>query len=119
MKRFCKIIFLLFFIVSCKTQERVLSYNDPVKDLPKEINERFVIPRIKSKETAVEICRLIIKDHNERINVKELIVEKATLISNDRVWEIVLKTPNSGLCCIYNIRINKNTGEILNFWVVK
>lgn len=117
MNRYLKIIFLLLILTGCKAQQK--SSHDPVKDLPKEITERFAIPRVQTKETAIAICKLIIKENNTKVNVEELVVDKAILIADDKVWEIVLKSPVSGFMHQYHIRINKNTCEILNFWVSK
>lgn len=117
MKVYLKYVVLFFILVSCKTNQSVVL--DPIKDIPKNITNRFVIPMVNNKETALGMCKLIIKERYAKVDVDKLVLDKAILVANDKVWEIVLRTPNLGFGYIFNIRINKNTGEILNFWVVK
>lgn len=117
MKSFFKFCIFILLISSCKSTQR--NPSDPIKDLPKEIKERYIIPLVGNKDTALSISKLIIKERYQKVNVNALIVDKAVLIADEKVWEIVLKNPVPGFMPVYNIRINKNTGEILNFWVAK
>ena len=117
MKIFFKYCVLFLLMSACKSTKTTSL--DPVKDLPREISERYVIPLVGNKDTALNISKLIIKERYQRVNVEELIVDKVILVSNEKVWEIVLKSPASGFTHVYHIRINKNNGEILNFWTVK
>lgn len=117
MKLFFKYFAFIFLVSACKSSQTTAV--DPIKDLPNLVNERYVIPLVGNKETALNISKLIIKERYQKVNVETLIVDKAILVANEKVWEIVLKSPVSGFMHVYNIRINRNTGEILNFWVVK
>lgn len=117
MKLFFKSCVFILLISGCKSTQTTPI--NPIKDLPKEINERYVIPLVGNKETALSISKLIIKERYQKVNVEALIVDKAILVADEKVWEIVLKSPVSGFMHVYNIRINKNTGEVLNFWVAK
>ncbi len=117
MKLFFKYCAFILLVSACKSSQ--ITPVDPIKDLPKVINERYVIPLVGNKDTALNISKLIIKERYQKVNIEALIVDKAILIADERVWEIVLKSPVSGFMNVYNIRINKNTGEVLNFWVAK
>lgn len=108
---------LLIILLGCKSKP-IIPYN-PIRDIPSEITERYVIPLVGDKDTALAISKLIIKESYKNVAIESLIIEKIALVANGKVWEIALKTPNAGFGLFFTIRINKNTGEILNYWVVK
>lgn len=114
-----KIISFCFLIILLGCKSKPIEPYNPIRDIPKEIKEKYVIPLVGNEETALGIAKLIIKERYKDVNIDSLTLEKIELVSEEKVWEIVLKTPNAGFGLIFNIRINKNTGEILNYWVVK
>ena len=96
----------LIILLGCKSKP-IEPYN-PIRDIPKEIKEKYVIPLVGNEETALGIAKLIIKERYKDVNIDSLTLEKIELVSEEKVWEIVLKTPNAGFGLIFNIRINKN-----------
>jgi hypothetical protein len=111
------ILFMIVSLLGCKSKQ--IETHDLVKDIPKEIKERYIPDLIQNKESAIAIAKIIIKEHYKDLDVDTLVLSKIMLVANDKVWEIVLTTPKAGFGNVFNIRVNKNTGEILNYWVYK
>lgn len=93
---------------------------DPIRDLPEEISFKYGTDIIPDKETALEYADIILKKRYINTKIDELKPYEITLIEEDKVWEIKLPTDTRlrGIA-YFHIKINKNTGEVLNIWVDK
>ncbi len=112
------LIIWLFSMVGCSSVAQSIN---PIRDTPLPIKERYGIDLISSKELAVKIAELIWKEkYNDDIDSYKPF--KVKLVNDGKVWEVigVNKAKNrSILKRVYHMKINRNTGEILNNWVVK
>ena len=84
-----------------------------IDELPCTIIERYGTDVIPDEETLIKYIDILI---NKRYSVdaEELKPYQISLISNEKVWKTVIKL-NCRFCKLY-ININKNTGEVLNFY---
>jgi hypothetical protein len=107
-----KFIVLLFLIVGCGSNN---IHQDAVRDIPKKIKVVYLKNLIDSKETAIKLGELIIRDYYslKEINLKVL---SANLVSDEKVWDILFSNAEAGFTHRYIIRLNRNTGEVLNIW---
>ena len=87
--------------------------NRGIDELPCTIVERYGTDVIPDEETLITYIDILI---NKRYSVdaEELKPYQISLIANEKVWKIVIKL-NCRFCKLY-ININKNTGEVLNFY---
>lgn len=116
-----KISILLYFIlVGCNVQNKT-TY-DPIKDIPKEITNRYGQDMILSEDMALSIAEIIFKAHDKYNSFDDYKPFSINLVSDGRVWEIIAKPVSGNLHSVrkkYYLRLNKNTGEVLNFWTDK
>lgn len=93
---------------------------DPIKDLPEIINSKYVIPMIPNEETALQYAEIILKKRYKGMDFEEVKPFEVHLIADEKVWDIQAPV-NKRLRGIayFHLRINKNTGEVLNSWVDK
>lgn len=117
---------MIFTIIMCMltcitfSQERNTKVRDRIKDLPKKINVVYVINIISDENTAIEYAKIILKKRYPNVSFEKLEPFEITSIAEGKVWEVKIPTdPQLRGIAHYHIRINKNTGEILNFWVDK
>jgi hypothetical protein len=84
-----------------------------IDELPCTIIERYGTDVIPDEETLIKYIDILI---NKRYSVdaEELKPYQISLIANEKVWKTEIKL-NCRFCKVY-ININKNTGEVLNFY---
>ena len=93
---------------------------DPIKELPSKLFQRYSTDIIPDIETANAYVEIIIKKRYVNSQIEELKPFETILIANDRVWYVkIRKHLNPKSQYFYHVKINKNTGEILNIWVDK
>ena len=91
-----------------------------VDDLPKEIIVRYGIDMVPNEKSAIEISKIIFKERFVNLKYKYFKPFMVCLIADGKVWDLVLSPKKEEMHpIIYHIRINKNTGEIINFWIEK
>jgi hypothetical protein len=91
-----------------------------VDDLPKEIIVRYGIDMVPNEKSAIEISKIIIKERFVNLKFKYFKPFIVSLIADGKLWDLVLSPKKEEIHpIIYHIRINKNTGEIINFWIEK
>lgn len=92
------------------------NYNDKkrrIDELPCTIIERYGTDVIPDEETLIKYIDILINKRYS-IDAEELKPYQISLIANEKVWKTVIKL-NCRFCKLY-ININKNTGEVLNFY---
>lgn len=111
------LIIIPFFLIfnGCVSKKEVV---DPIKELPNSIQNNFGTDILPNKEVAIKVCEIILLERYKNVdfnNYKPFIIES---ISEDRVWYIrAVQKDNPQRKHVYNIKINKNTGEVYNIWV--
>lgn len=107
-------------LTSCSSTAQKKGYN-PIKDLPKEIVVKFGIDIIPNEDLALKVAESILREHNRNVEFNDLKPFTINLIADGKVWDISISDkPNTEYRVIrrtYHLRINKNTGEVLNYWV--
>lgn len=92
--------------------------SDPIKDLPKEIKSHYGTDIIPDESTAMELAEVILKNRYRSTNFKKLKPFGINLIADDKVWDIkIVQNTFRVKTTEYHVRLNKNTGEVLNIWV--
>jgi len=89
------------------------------QQLPNKIERRYGNDLIKDKKMATDYALLIFKSVYKNVDFDNLESIEIREIAENKVWDIKavrLALPNSNKYFYYNIRINKNTGEVLNIW---
>ena len=81
--------------------------------LPCTIIERYGTDVIPDEETLIKYIDILIKKRYS-VDAEELKSYQISLIANEKVWKTVIKL-DCRFCKAY-ININKNTGEVLNFY---
>lgn len=84
-----------------------------IDELPCTIIERYGTDLIPDEETLIKYIDILIKKRYS-IDTEEIKPYQISLIANEKVWKTVIKL-NCRFCKTY-ININKNTGEVLNFY---
>ena len=116
---FKKVLIILFFLplfvvaqqnkdLKCKDKNR------GIDQLPCKITYRYGTDVIPDEETAIKYTDILI-NKRELLNPEKAKPYQISLIADNKVWHIVVKSYNCRHCKIY-ININKNTGEVLNFY---
>ena len=87
--------------------------NDRKRRIDETIIEWYGTDVIPDEETLIKYIDILI---NKRYSVdaEELKPYQISLIANEKVWKTVIKL-NCRFCKVY-INVNKNTGEVLNFY---
>jgi len=88
--------------------------NRAIDQLPCKIVSRYGTDIIQDEETLVKYVDILI-NKRELLNPEKAKPYQISSIANDKVWHIVVKSYNCRYCKIF-ININKNTGEVLNFY---
>lgn len=92
--------------------------SDPIKDLPKEIQFHYGTDIIPDESTAMELAEVILKNRYRSTNFKKLKPFEINLIADNKVWDVkIVQNTFRFKTTEYHIRLNKNTGEVLNIWV--
>lgn len=118
------IYFLLIICVvltACKTLDETKE-KDPIKDLPVEIGSTYANGMVESENVAIKIALVIWSERYPNEDFDNYPAFDVKSIANDKVWYISASLPTGGRGVLrksYHMNINKNTGEILNNWVVK
>ena len=87
--------------------------NRGIDELPCTIVERYGIDLIPDESTLIKYIDILINKRYS-IDLEESKPYQISLISNEKIWRVVMKL-NCRFCKLY-ININKNTGEVLNFY---
>lgn len=105
------LVIFLTFINNAFSQRKV-------DDLPKNITQSYGTDIIPDEKTAIKIAEIILLKRYVNIDSLNYFKPfKVKLICNDRVWELKLEEIEDKIYKKnYNIRLNKNTGEVLNIW---
>lgn len=91
---------------------------DPIREVPKKILYKYATPLIPDEETAIEYADIVLKKRYKNIDFNQLKPYEIKLIADDWIWEIkVTQQVFYWKKSYFYLRINKNTGEIVNFWV--
>lgn len=85
-----------------------------IEQLPCKFIDRYVTDIIPDEETVIKYVDILIRK-KELLSPEESKPYQISLIADNKVWHIVVKSYNCRYCKIY-ININKNTGEVLNFY---
>src|SRR5690606_10831481 len=110
------IIFMCFITQISTSQEKKSKGYDRIKDLPKKIDVVYGTDIIPDKETALQYADLIFKTRYPNTPFDNLKPYTINLIADERVWEVKVPIGNNNNK-YYILRINKNTGEIINIWL--
>ena len=115
-----KLIFILLLSITNQiiySQEESY-FDDNMSDRKNyDIKYSYLIDIIPDEETAIQYADIILKKRYVNIKIENLKPYKIKLIDDGKVWEIKLpKYKDIKYKFYYNIRINKNTGEILDIW---
>jgi len=86
--------------------------NRGIDELPCTIVERYGIDLIPDESTLIKYIDILINKRYS-IDLEESKPYQISLI-NEKIWQVVMKL-NCRFCKLY-ININKNTGEVLNFY---
>lgn len=98
-------------------QEIEEGVKDPIRDIPKKINYKYVNPIIPDKETALLYADVIFKKRYKNVDFDSLKPYDIKLVAEDWIWEVkVTQETFQGKYTYFYLRINKNTGEIVNSW---
>lgn len=114
-KKFLLLICMLPALLLAQ-QEKNKPCNDKkrqIDELPCTIIERYGTDVIPDEETLIKYIDILINKRYS-IDAEELKPYQISLIANEKVWKTVIKL-NCRFCKAY-ININKNTGEVLNFY---
>ena len=106
-----KIIIILLISLNSFGQQKI-------DDLPKVIIERFGIDIVPNEKTAIKLTKIIFKERFVNIrNFNNFKPFEVKLICEGKVWEVKIENKiEKPYKFAYFIRINKNTGEVLNLW---
>ncbi len=113
-------IILLFIVTSCNVKNKV-NY-DPIKDIPNKITNRYGTDIVINDKMATSIAEIIFKEHDKYNSFEDYKPFSCKLVSDGKIWEIIAKPISNQTKMArkkYYLRLNKNTGEVLNFWVEK
>ncbi|MCU7613902.1 hypothetical protein N0B16_05580 [Chryseobacterium sp. GMJ5] len=113
-----KILIILFFLPLCLLaqqvkKEKCKDKNRSINQLPCKITERYGIDMMPDEKAIIKYVDLLIK--KDLLDPEKVKPYQISLIADNKVWHIVLKSYNCRNCNIY-INVNKNTGEVLNYY---
>ena len=111
-------ILLAFILInilnSCKTKN--VDPMQHITNIDKPIKIRFGNNIIKDEEMALFMAEYIFSNRYKNIDFKKFKPFVIQSIEGNKVWEIIASKKLYGKKPTFTIRINKNTGEILNLW---
>lgn len=105
--------FIPLFIIA-QEDKKCKDENRGIDQLPCTIAYRYGIDVMPDEDSAVRYVDILIKKRNF-LEPEKAKPYQVSLIADNKVWHIVVKSYNCRYCKIY-ININKNTGEVLNFY---
>ena len=110
------LIIIFFFPLSLMAQKKIKCKDKDrgVDQLPCKLIDRYGLDVIPDEETAIKYTDLLI-EKRELLNPDKAKPYEISSIAGNKVWHIVVKSYKCRYCKIY-ININKNTGEVLNFY---
>lgn len=115
-----KLIFISLLSITNQiiySQEESFFYDRQSEERKYDIKIGFLTDIIADEKTAIEYAYIILKNRYVNNNIENFSKYKIQLIENDKIWDIkVPKYDDPKYKYYYNIRINKNTGEILDIW---
>jgi len=114
-----RVLMILFFLPLCvlaqqNRESKCKDRNRGINQLPCKIENRYGTDIIQDEETLIKYIDILI-NKRELLAPERVKPYQVSSIANDKVWHIVVKSYNCRYCKIY-ININKNTGEVLNFY---
>ncbi|MCW1962894.1 hypothetical protein [Chryseobacterium viscerum] len=113
-----KILMILCFLPLCLfaqqlKKENCKDKNRDIDQLPCKITEHYGIDMIPDENATIKYVDILIK--KDLLDPEKVKPYQISLIADNKVWHIIVKSYNCRNCKIY-ININKNTGEVLNFY---
>lgn len=113
-----KILIIAYFLPLCLVAQQVKNAkckdkNRKIDQLPCKFIEHYGTDIISDEETAIKYTDILIR--KELLDPEKVEPYQISLIADNKVWHIVVKNYNCFYCKIY-ININKNTGEVLNYY---
>ncbi|MCC2591143.1 hypothetical protein [Chryseobacterium sp. MFBS3-17] len=97
-----------------KEGQKCSDKNRGIDQLPCTITDRYGTDVIPDEDTAIKYVDILISKRYF-LDPKKAKPYQISLIADNKVWHIVVKSYNCRYCKIY-ININRNTGEVLNFY---
>jgi hypothetical protein len=108
------LIVLCFFPLSIMAQEeKCKDKNRGIDQLPCKFTDRYGIDIIPDEETVIKYTDILLK--KDLLDPERAKPYQISLIASNKVWHIIVKSYNCRYCKIF-ININKNTGEVLNYY---
>ncbi|MCJ7936194.1 MAG: hypothetical protein MUW56_21820 [Chryseobacterium sp.] len=114
-----KILLIICFLPLWAVAQQIK--NEKCKDTKRRIEQppckfvdRYGTDIIPDEETVIKYVDILIRKR-ELLDPEKSKPYKISLIADNKVWHIIIKSYNCRYCKIY-ININKNTGEVLNFY---
>ncbi|WP_123911987.1 hypothetical protein [Chryseobacterium shigense] len=92
----------------CKDEDR------RIDQLPCKLVNHYGTDIIPDEETVIKYVDVLIRKR-ALLDPEKSKPYQISLIADNKVWRIVIKSYNCRYCKIY-ININKNTGEVLNYY---
>ena len=108
---------IIITFMSCKTSN--VNQMAMITSIEKPLKSRYGTDVIYSEATALIITQTIFEERYENIDFEKFKPFIINLIEDKKVWEIIASKKIGPYTPTYTIRINKNTGEILNLWKSK
>lgn len=107
-------VFPLSIMAQQETQKKCKDIKRGIDQLPCKITYRYGTDIIPDEAAAIKYIDLLISKRYFLDSEKSKPYQ-ISLIADNKVWHVVVKSYNCRYCKIY-ININKNTGEVLNFY---
>lgn len=104
--------FIPLFVIA--QEKKCKDKNRGTDQLPCKTIYRYATDIIPDEATVIKYIDLLI-NKRELLDPEKAKPYQISSIANNKVWHIVVKSYNCRYCNIY-ININKNTGEVLNFY---
>lgn len=104
----------LFAICQQEKKQKCSDKNRGIDQLPCKIIHRYGTDVIPDEETLIKYVDLLVNKRS-LLDPEKIKPYQVSLLADNKIWHIVVKSYNCLYCKIY-ININKNTGEILNYY---
>ncbi|WP_131327886.1 hypothetical protein [Chryseobacterium vrystaatense] len=104
----------LLMVAQHNKNEKCKDKNRGIDQLPCTIAYRYGTDIIPDEDAAIKYIDILI-NKRELLNPERAKPYQISLIADNKIWHIIVKNYNCRNCNIY-ININKNTGEVLNFY---
>lgn len=103
----------LFITAQENKNKKCKDKNRGIDQLPCKLINRYGTDIIPNEETVIKYTDVLIK--RELSDPEKSKPYQISLIADNKVWHVIVKSYNCRYCKIY-ININKNTGEVLNYY---